>query len=101
MLAALWFAERFPGARIFAVEPAAENFQILRRNASHYASIMSINAAVWIEDACRSGQCLRPAVGMEMKESENGAVPTVTIPDLLNSEPNSVPLIVKDRYRGR
>jgi FkbM family methyltransferase len=100
-LAALWFAEGFPRARIFAVEPAPENFEILRRNTLHYPNVTPIDAAISDRETHVN---LVNANGepwaWETRESETGEVPTVTVPDLLNREPNSVPFIVKIDIEG-
>ena len=100
-LATLWFATQFPRARILAVEPAAENFEILRRNVSPYPNITPIDAAIWdrethVDLVNANGE----PWAWETRESETGEVPTVTVPDLLNREPNSVPFIVKIDIEG-
>src|SRR5262249_25145134 len=100
-LAAVWFSARFPKARIFAVEPAKENFEILRRNALPYQSISPIHAAVSDHEAkvCLVNAESEPWAWKAM-EGDSGDVPTVTIPDLLSREPNSVALIVKIDIEG-
>jgi FkbM family methyltransferase len=50
-LAALYFANTFPGARIIAVEPAACNISLLRKNTAHYPQIEVVEAALWKENA--------------------------------------------------
>ena len=47
--ASLYFANRYPDARIFAVEPAAANFACLNTNARFYKNITAIQAAIWSE----------------------------------------------------
>jgi FkbM family methyltransferase len=47
--ASLWFAARYPGSRIVAVEPAEENLAVLRRNAEE-AGITVVAAAVGAAD---------------------------------------------------
>lgn len=49
-LAALFFAARFPGARIIAIEPEASNFALLVRNTAAFPQIVPIQAALWGED---------------------------------------------------
>jgi len=46
-LASVWFANRFPDARILAVEPESANFELLQRNAASYANITPVRAAIW------------------------------------------------------
>jgi FkbM family methyltransferase len=43
----LYFAARFPAARIIAVEPEAENCQFWRRNCEHLARAELLEAALW------------------------------------------------------
>ena len=49
-LAAVFFANRFPEAKIISIEPEAENFEILRRNTAPYPNIVALHAALWGED---------------------------------------------------
>ena len=100
-LATLWFATKFPRARIFAVEPAPENFEILRRNASFHPNITPVDAAIWDrETRVDLVNAYDQPWAWETKESETGEIRTVTVPDLLNGELNSVPLIVKVDIEG-
>jgi FkbM family methyltransferase len=46
-LAALWFAVRFPNARVIAVEPDAANFDLLRQNTGHCPNVTPVRSAVW------------------------------------------------------
>jgi FkbM family methyltransferase len=44
---AIYFARRFPDARIFALEPESENFQLLLKNTAPFKNIIPIQAALW------------------------------------------------------
>jgi FkbM family methyltransferase len=46
-LASIYFANCFPQAKIFAVEPELSNFRLLERNVRQYANVMPIRAALW------------------------------------------------------
>jgi FkbM family methyltransferase len=46
-LAALWFGERFPEAKIFAVEPDKGNLSLLRLNIADNERIVPVAGAVW------------------------------------------------------
>jgi len=46
-LAAVWFASRYPEARVIALEPEASNFEMLCRNAAPYPGIVPVRAALW------------------------------------------------------
>lgn len=43
----IFFARKFPDARIFAVEPEASNFQLLRKNLKQYPNVVVVQAAFW------------------------------------------------------
>lgn len=46
-LSAVYFANRYPEARIFSLEPNPENFAVLKANVAAYDSVHPINAALW------------------------------------------------------
>lgn len=46
-LAAVAFANRFPDARIIAIEPEAGNFALLTRNTAAYPNVVPVRAALW------------------------------------------------------
>jgi FkbM family methyltransferase len=43
-------ANRYPAARILAVEPAASNFALLRRNTAAYPNIHAVHCGLWNRD---------------------------------------------------
>ena len=47
----VYFASRYPGARIVAVEPEPANAAILRRNVAPYPNVTVVEAAIWHEHA--------------------------------------------------
>jgi FkbM family methyltransferase len=48
--ASLYFANRYPGATIVAVEPESQNYQLLCKNTAGYPNIKAVKSAVWNED---------------------------------------------------
>jgi FkbM family methyltransferase len=46
-LSAIYFAHRYPGARIVALEPEESNFDLLAHNVRPYSSVLPIEAALW------------------------------------------------------
>lgn len=46
-LASVYFANRFPDAKIVAVEPESNNFEMLKLNARPYPNIQPVQSAVW------------------------------------------------------
>ena len=49
-MTSLYFAHRFPHAKVIAVEAEASNFDVLARNVRPYPSILPIHAALWSRD---------------------------------------------------
>ena len=50
-LASIYFANKFPDAKIIAVEPEASNLEILKTNIAPYGNIFAVNGALWHENA--------------------------------------------------
>jgi FkbM family methyltransferase len=48
--ASIFFARKYPSARIFAIEPERSNFELLQRNVRAFKSIVPIRGALWKED---------------------------------------------------
>lgn len=46
-LAAIYFANRYPTAKIIAIEPEASNFKLLCENVAPYTNIIPVQAALW------------------------------------------------------
>lgn len=49
-LSTAFFALRFPAAKIVAIEPEAQNFELLRRNTAAFGNVVPLHAALWGED---------------------------------------------------
>ena len=47
--ASVYFANKFPKARILAIEPEKDNFEILVKNAAPYPNIEPLRGALWGE----------------------------------------------------
>lgn len=47
---AIYFAERYPGAKILALEPDPSNFALLVRNARPFSNIIPLEQALWHRD---------------------------------------------------
>ena len=50
----VYFAKRYPEARIIAIEPEQENYEILVKNTSRHQNIVTIKAALWYEKDTRT-----------------------------------------------
>lgn len=46
-LTSIFLANRYPDARIVAIEPEASNFELLKKNVAPYPNVVPVNAALW------------------------------------------------------
>ncbi len=69
-LASIVFANRFPNAKIIAIEPEASNFDLLKKNVEMYKNVIPVQAALWNE----SGEIdlVDPGLGSWGFMTENG-----------------------------
>jgi FkbM family methyltransferase len=84
--ASIYFANKYPGVKIIALEPAPENFALLLRNTCHYPGIIPLQAALWwkSEPLRLSRQRDSWACRVEaLAENETDAIPGITMVDLL------------------
>jgi FkbM family methyltransferase len=49
-LAAIYFARKYPEARIFAIEPERSNFELLQKNVRAFPNITPVRGALWNEN---------------------------------------------------
>jgi FkbM family methyltransferase len=49
--ASVYFAEKYPGARIIAVEPEASNADLLKKNTAAYPNVTVVQAGIWNRQA--------------------------------------------------
>jgi FkbM family methyltransferase len=98
-LSTAYFAMRYPGAKIIAIEPSGENFALLTRNVSKLKNVHAVNAALWSESGSvsltdpghdywgltveESGACADPAQAGSMVPASE--VDALTISDLIDS----------------
>ena len=101
-LASVWFNERFPRAKIYAVEPNAENLSMLARNASG-RSITPLAGAVWDKAArLRIANPDAPSDSFRVIESErgDGDLRAYGISEICAMEPQGDLFIVKIDIEG-
>ena len=92
-LTTVYFANRYPGARIISVEPESENFDVLEQNTAAYTNVLPLNRAI----SNKGGQLIHvvdkgfgewgfmtskkdPAKEDKIK----GTVKTVTVPEIMD-----------------
>lgn len=89
-MSTLFFATKFPEARVFALEPELSNFEILKRNCEHFPNVTLMNAALWPERKLLSisnanSQKWEFIVTDKVAHESNGpSVPGITICDILD-----------------
>lgn len=60
-LSAIFFANKYPAAKVVAIEPGKENFIYLQKNLKPYQNVICINKAIWSKN-----------VSMEIKDMGTG-----------------------------
>ncbi len=87
-LASIALANRFPRARIIAIEPEAGNFALLERNVAPYPNITPVRAALWHDNSTVTivdpglghwGFMVRSGVRKRAPGNESSQVPAMTV----------------------
>jgi FkbM family methyltransferase len=77
-MSAVYFSNRYPNARIIAVEPDPSSFSVLKKNAELYPNIIPVNAALWNSDSVVSLQDSGGGSwGMRVSKAENSSSTSV------------------------
>jgi len=89
-MSAAYFSLRYPTAKIIAIEPEPTNFDVLRRNAELFPSIIPINAALWnhegsvqIQDGGGGNWGMRV---VDVNVSSSATIPCTTLGNLLEQQ---------------
>jgi FkbM family methyltransferase len=91
-LSAAYFATTFPSARVIAVEPSNQNFELLAKNVSTLKNVEIVNAALWSESgSLEVSDPGRDAWGLVVTEPEantasgqrHSTVPALTVGDII------------------
>jgi FkbM family methyltransferase len=101
--ASIYFADRYPGTTIIALEPEPVNFGLLVRNTREYPEIVQVQAALWsacellsLNRQCESWSCRVE----ELHENGADAVPGITMVELLKRHGHSSIDILKMDIEG-
>jgi len=86
-LASIFFANRYPGAKIISVEPAPSNLKLLRKNMAPYPNNIIVAGALWKDNS--RVQIVDPGGGewgfqVEEGPSANGGVAALTLDRLMD-----------------
>ncbi|HEX6099072.1 MAG TPA: FkbM family methyltransferase [Thermoanaerobaculia bacterium] len=79
--ASVWFATRYPKAKIIAVEPDASNIAVLRKNVQPYPNVSVVEGAVWWENTTVSLDDQGDKSGIQVRAGDGG-VRAMTIPEI-------------------
>ena len=71
-LASIFYANRYPEAKIIAIEPEPSNYEMLKKNVAPYPNIVSIQAALWNEKKILSGSSADTGHHAYQVRAENG-----------------------------
>jgi FkbM family methyltransferase len=81
--ASIWFANKYPNAKVIAIEAQAENFKLLKENVFPYKNIIPIYAALWSKDDISLSIELEYGKGFDgftvHESNDNTSVKTITI----------------------
>lgn len=81
--ASVYFANRYPGARILAIEPDLSNVELLRKNVAPYPGVEVVHAAVWFESTTVGLDDRGDKSGIQVRAGEGGSVRAMTIAEVL------------------
>jgi FkbM family methyltransferase len=89
-LTSVFFANKYPAATIFAIEPEEGNFSLLKKNVAHYPQVIPIHAALWnhsggiqLSDPGRGEHGFVTGEALEISDVSARSVPSVTLSDLM------------------
>jgi FkbM family methyltransferase len=86
-LAAIYFSQKFPNARIYSIEPDISNFQLLVKNTAGYPNVTHIHGALWhTEEKLKIFNTDEKSAGYMMKpadELNDGYVQAHTVTGLM------------------
>lgn len=90
--ATIFFAENYPKATIFAIEPELSNFTLLKKNVARYPNVVCLQCALWNENT--TVQLVDPGIGpwgfqthgdSPAQTKTLGSVNAITIESLMSS----------------
>jgi FkbM family methyltransferase len=87
--AAVYFSLRFPEAKIVAIEPEKNNFELLKENITSYKNIQSIQAGIWHKNEKLSLTNPEGGAAEFMFDSNlkvDNSIDGMTIPEIMKSQ---------------
>jgi len=107
-LSAVWFASRFPKAKVYSVEPNSANFALLQKNTAAYPNVTPLNGGIWGQschleisnpDSGSASFQLREVHNVTSEERPD-LLRAYTIDELAHREPGNALLLVKVDIEG-
>lgn len=87
--ASYYFSEKYPKAKIIAIEPEESNFKILKKNLANKKNIQLIKSAIWSKDThlrIRNPDSQKWSFQVEeINNMEKNSLKSITINDILNN----------------
>jgi FkbM family methyltransferase len=87
-LTTLYFKNRFPQAKVLALEPETENFKLLKKNTQFYSDIDCFNLAIWNKSTYLSVENIGldnwGFIVSETDTDTNNCVTSITMSELIN-----------------
>ena len=84
---AVYFAVKYPSAKIYCVEPQKDNFTLLKMNTKFYANVHCVKSALWDKDTfikvLEEGHVPTDYMTVETTADDPAAMKTTTISKLL------------------
>jgi FkbM family methyltransferase len=100
-LSSIWYALRFPKARIYAVEPNKGNFAMLQTNVKAYSNIVPLHAAIWNENArVKIIDESAEAWAFRVEQAAAGDIAAMTVPDIMQHAAATKILLIKIDIEG-
>lgn len=81
------YAKKFPNAHIYAIEPEASNYDILKKNTGKYSNITILQSALWYKHeklTIKNSNADKWAFAMMPAQTETDSVDSITLDDLFS-----------------
>ncbi len=86
----IYFANRFPEAKIVAVEPETSNFEMLKMNTQHYSNVCLYCNGIWNKSASLKvedkGYGDWGFMVSEVPDGTSGSIKAISIPDIMREQ---------------
>ena len=87
-LSAVFFKNKFPNAKVIAIEPELSNFELLEKNTKNYNDIFCINSGIWNKSTnlkIKSNSSHWDFTVEEVDYKNENTIPAISIRDILDN----------------